>query len=461
MKDTGQINLWDEEGIFAEEEDSIAIFLLDSEKIKNIRQHFNDKDFLIAYEGNIGHKSVAFIKHVSFEFGNVVRIYPKYLVKGYHVETFTGFDVTGDVVDDFFSPSRYFFEREKSNVKSEVDLVYNSEIADEWEIIFEKQRIIITLSYGDILYKGIASDLMLHPKLRVQFPKTADVQFVYRLYLAITRFFQIVRYDANFGKLQIELLHKDEEKISYNGKLIDYSASKQLVLKGLDEVEYVNYRKYIQRFLQFSADNANYSMKHYPEGVLRFWGRDYSPTDYMNLFSAFEGECRVKKDIYENVDATQIQSIKELSISILEEIPQNALKDEEKRFLSEAKNRITQIGTQFGQKRKIVNAFNVLRHAMNGSLKNILYRTKFVSEKSWNDSTISSIAQWLVDLRGTIVHGDSTSSFSDEDAQLIRFFEILIYSQTLKRIGLSDSDIERIIGALFGCNYVLVQEKYH
>ena len=39
MRDTGQINLWDEEGIFAEEEDSIAIFLLDSEKIKNIRQH--------------------------------------------------------------------------------------------------------------------------------------------------------------------------------------------------------------------------------------------------------------------------------------------------------------------------------------------------------------------------------------------------------------------------------------
>jgi len=56
---------------------------------------------------------------------------------------FTGFDVTGDVVDDFFSPSRYFFERAKSNVKSEGDLVYNSEIADEWEIIFEKQRIII------------------------------------------------------------------------------------------------------------------------------------------------------------------------------------------------------------------------------------------------------------------------------------------------------------------------------
>lgn len=128
MRDTGQINLWDEEGIFAEEEDSIAIFLLDSEKIKNIRQHFDDKDFLIAYEGNIGHKSVAFIERVSFEFGSVVRIYPKYLVKGYHVEMFTGFDVTGDVVDDFFSPSRYFFERAKSNVKSEVDLVYNRKL---------------------------------------------------------------------------------------------------------------------------------------------------------------------------------------------------------------------------------------------------------------------------------------------------------------------------------------------
>lgn len=51
--------------------------------------------------------------------------------------------------------------------------------------------------------------------------------------------------------------------------------------------------------------------------------------------------------------------------------------------------------------------------------------------------------------------------FSDVDAQKIRFLEILTYSQLLKRIRLEDPDIERVIGALFGCNYVLFQEKHH
>lgn len=45
MKDNGQINLWEEAGIFAEEEDSIAIFLLDSEKIKNISPHLMTRSF--------------------------------------------------------------------------------------------------------------------------------------------------------------------------------------------------------------------------------------------------------------------------------------------------------------------------------------------------------------------------------------------------------------------------------
>ena len=47
------------------------------------------------------------------------------------------------------------------------------------------------------------------------------------------------------------------------------------------------------------------------------------------------------------------------------------------------------------------------------------------------------------------------------DAQKIHFLEIITYAQLLKRVGLEDTDIERIVGAVFGCNYVLFQEQYH
>lgn len=41
-----------------------------------------------------------------------------------------------------------------------------------------------------------------------------------------------------------------------------------------------------------------------------------------------------------------------------------------------------------------------------------------------------------------VVHGEFSSAFFDMDAQKIHFLEILTYAQLLKRVGLTDIDIE-------------------
>ena len=72
---------------------------------------------------------------------------------------------------------------------------------------------------------------------------------------------------------------------------------------------------------------------------------------------------------------------------------------------------------------------------------------------------LKKIANFLVKERGKIAHGGFSGAFSDVDAQKIRFLEIITYAQLLKRIGLKETDIERVIGAVFGCNYILFNEN--
>ena len=81
------------------------------------------------------------------------------------------------------------------------DVLYHKEYADSWNVSFEGRNFLISLSYGNVLSKGVGSDLMLHPKLNVHFDnKTNDIYFVYRAYSIVIKFLQIIRYDLNFGR---------------------------------------------------------------------------------------------------------------------------------------------------------------------------------------------------------------------------------------------------------------------
>ena len=85
---------------------------------------------------------------------------------------------------------------------------------------------------------------------------------------------------------------------------------------------------------------------------------------------------------------------------------------------------------------------------------------EFKLKGSLQEKEIKKIAIFLAGQRGSVAHGGFTSMFSDVDAQKIRFLEILTYAQMLKRVGLGDLDIERIIGAVFYCHYILSQEQH-
>lgn len=453
MKETGHISLWNVDCILVTDEDSLLVIPKDKDNIKKINSHFNDQDFLIEYEGIVGH-SIALIQRLQFEYGFALRLFPRYIVERTYTNSFAGFEITGEIVDDFFSPARYFYNRHKCGAETQADLIYSNEIAEKWTVNFEGNDITVTLSYGDILRWGTASDLMLHPKLTISFEKTTDIQYVYRVYSFIVRFFKIVRYDTKCGKLRIDLFNEQQGKLLLNGRLQDFCMIQNQFCPADYRVEYSRYKSYIQRFLQFASDNPKYTFYHYPSEGNRYRGMHYSATDFLNIFSAFEYECHAKKELYENVDATKVQLIKENLVTKFEEYTDTDLKPEEIEFLKNAKSRIMQLGTQFGQTQKITNAYNILHQALDRSIENIFFLPDFKLKNHIENSDMKKIAIFLTELRGKIAHGGFFGDFSDADAQKIRFLEILTYAQMLKRIGLFDEEIERVVGMIFNCNFI-------
>lgn len=460
MKETGHITLWGVECVFIVENKEIVIIPKNKDDIQKINSHFDDRNFIIKYHPTVG-CSTAFINHVEFSVNSTIKLFPKYTINRCHNDLFSGFEITGEAINDFFSPPRYFYDRSKEGDKTCVDLIYHSEVADEWSISFENEPITITLSYGDILSKGIGSDLKLHPKLTVTFKQTTDVQYVYRVYSIIVRFLQIVRYETKCGKLQIDLFCEDQGNLSYNGHLYDYCIDQTQFGITAHEAEYGGYKTYIQSFLQFAADNPQYVFHHYPMNGTRYRGRHYSAVDFLNIFSAFESECHAKPELYENADTSRIQKVKDSLVALVDEYPSSGLTQDETEFLNNARDNILKQGTEFGQRKKIKIAYSILENALESSIENIFFLPGFKCKGKLNSKNLNEVVEFLVGQRGSIAHGRFFGIFSDEDAQKIHFLEILTYAQLLKRVGLSDRDIERIIGAVFACNFVLFQEKYH
>ena len=442
-------------------EDNNSMFILPKTKsdISRLRPYFFDRDFLLNYDNGFKMKSFAFIERMELINLSQIQLYPQFIVHDSHKSKYTHFEITGDAIDDFFSPSKYFFKLAKTEVKSDFECLYHSVYVEEWIIKFEGHRVKVSLSFGDILRRGIASDLKLHSRLTVRFSRSGDVQFIYRLYSLIIRFLKIIRFEVNCGSFSVELYDGVNENRSYNGWLHDYSLQNVKFHRSLNDIDYMCYRPYVQRFLQCAADNPDYSFNHYPSDGARFLGRDYSSLDFISIFSAFEKECSANPKLFEKNDTSDMDCVREKLLSLIDGNDSLVRNDNEKAFVYQAKDRIKQLGTQYGQKQKIVNAYQVMKKSLDNSIEYIFILPEFRRRGHLADEDINTIAKTLSEQRGKIAHGSDFYGFSDMDARRIKFLEILTYAMMLKRLGLDDPDIERIIGVVFSCNYIFQNQR--
>ena len=435
--------------VLIEKEDRIILIPCNEEDHKLLYNYLQDSDYEIDYSGSIYEYKHAFI-HKQIIGSESVDLYPDYIIHSISPKICC-MEMTGPAIDDFFSPSTYFYYKYRKGDKNFGDIVYNNEVADKWIIEYKDSKITITLYYGSVLRRGIASDLMLHPRLKIEFEETEDYDFIFCIYNAIKRLLKFILYKSECGKYDIELFGMIDDKFSSIGRLFDCELTNATYDKQIGRICYSDYKEYVQVILQFIFDDPSICLKHLPKYGVRDWERDDIELLYTQLFTAFENECQKQKKKYNSADDSRIKSIKSRLINIIDELSTNNesdYEDDEKQFIENSRQRILQLGTQFGQKAKIVNAYSILSSSIEELLPDILYRHKeYRSVTKLSEKQINDIAKKLTEMRGTIVHGGEHSALSLEDCQLINLFEVIIYAQMLDRAGISPADIKLIISS--------------
>lgn len=458
MMTTGYLELFGIHCVYIEDEEGLVIVPKDKSRMPELAKHVFDTGFSVQFEEMSDNNCTAFIERMEFIGDSAYRLVPSYIIKAINENPFSFFEMKGDAIDDFFRPARYFYCRAKAGNRDFGNLIYGNEIADSWSITFEEKQVQITLSYGDILRHGTASDLMLHPQLKVEFPETTNLPFIYRLHTVIIRFLQFVRYEVNCGNIRTKLYGKPSGELFNVGRIIDKHSRQPKFNAYIGEADYTSYRQYMGGILQFAANNPKLYMHHFPKEAQRYFPWDYSPLVFTSLFGAFESECHADKKNYECVDDSGIVALRTQMLKQLKQVQINKDNPEEKQFLDNACGRLSQLGTQFGQKKKIAHAFEVLSPALNSSIENIFIFPEMRYKAPLTSEQIDTIAGAIAALRGTIVHGDFSGEFTEVQGKLLRFFEILIYAQMLKRACVDYEGIELIVGAVFHCNHVLINK---
>src|SRR5699024_4672833 len=132
-------------------------------------------------------------------------------------------------------------------------------------------------------------------------------------------------------------------------------------------IQYDYFKPYISQLFQFTADNKNINLNFFPKDINESYSYDIER--FLAIFAAFENECKENPDLYERKVDNSPMLIKENLLEVINNLGNNdQIRADDRNFLSLAKSRITQLGTQLGQRKKVVNAYkqniNILEESM-------------------------------------------------------------------------------------------------
>jgi len=434
------IKFQDIDCVYYRKENSMIVIPKDEKESFNFLDVIKNKNFIIEFTSTIYKKTYAYVKNVSFTGDRAIRfniLYYAFLIQS---ETINEIQLTGDEIDMIFNPATYFFPKADNFKKNPVDLIYGKHIGEEYNIKYKGENISIVLSYGDILERGIASDLKLHAKLSVLFEETNNIEKVHELITIVMKFIQLVSHQLEINLKPTAILGEIDGRRQKLGTY--HNESYQLKrINAFSVIQYDYFKPYISQLLQFVADNENINLNFYPKDINESYFYDIER--FLAIFAAFENECKEIPELYEKKVDDSPLLIKEDLLKVIKKLGDNdQISEDDRNFLYQAKSRISQLGTQFGQRKKIVNAYKQNIHILEESMN-------FIFPKGFK---IGKVASDLAELRNKIVHSNFYTVFDREERDIIRFLEILTYVMLFKRIGIEDKGIDILIGVVFGCN---------
>lgn len=442
--------------IFVENQMGMSIYPIDENDIKKIYQHIFDVNFSINYKSQIDKNTTINVRRMKSSFFREFDLIANYVVKRIDNSPVSIMEITNEAIDSLFSTTKYYYQQKRNGKSISVDLLYNRDVVDIWTINHHGKDIEISLFYGEVLKRGISSDTKIHPKLSVSFPSTCDAQELFEIYSIIKFFLQMSRYGLNIGKTRVELYSADGNERSSCGYLFDYSI--QDFDCTFSEIKYNQIKEYIGPLLQFSANHHAMQIDFLPKDYHGLLNDSYNGLLFASLFAGFERECHNDRNLYEKADDSPYRNKKD---EIIEFIQKRKAEDngDNEWFYNSVEERINQFGTQIGQEKKLLKAYDILAKALQSSMQNLFFMPSFRINEVPTQEDINIIAKTIMRFRGKVIHDGEKSTFSDDETPFVRFLEILVYSMILKRVGIPDEGIEVIIGVIFHCNYVAMENE--
>ena len=427
----------------------IKLIPTQKDDIRKLNRHFDDQHFMFYFSDFAQDNCIAYIDRVEMGMGHSLTLIPQYVLRLMNDSSITSMQITGAAIDEIFHPASYYYMKAKCGDLSDIDLIHDMEVADKWKISVDGKDVVVCLQYGGFLRRGILSDIKLHPQLVITFPPTTDYTFLFKIYSIITRFLQLTQYNSNIGECKVYLEGCDPERNS--GFLTDWTRieNKRNIYS---DVEYRFIKPYIGYLLNFSANNSDISLSFLPSIPNRWRRNDYSPHTLITLFAAFESEYKANVAIYEMEPPEDISGIKRAIVLKMRECSDEQLSESENTFLLRAENSIQSMGNQVGQTQKIKNVIRTLNLALKSSAEHLFVRGRIGSKEGFSEREINTIAKKTAGLRGKVSHDYSLLEFDDLQTEYVHFLEILVHAQMLKRAGIDDVGIEIIIGNVFHCN---------
>ena len=438
IQELGYLDFFGEKCFYVQE--GMDYILLPVDEGANIYRHYLEENYLLSISSRHNSKCVASVKKQRGFGTHGVCLELNYIAKRHLNELIDGFVMTGNEIDEFFSPLEYYSWIRRQDKYEQVDLLYNQEIIADYSFCYKGRQINVQLAFGNVLSPGIRSDLTIHPKLIVSFESTDDTDFVFGVSNVLVRFLQFVHRKRTYNIANLNLFKKTGvEQISFIGYMFGSLYNRDLRASSRIDASFVYYGDKIDKLLDLIAQENGFPVNHLSQNT----GDRYNyKTERIGAISAaFEYE-------YNKSDAVSQKSIFECPITkqnLLDFIDQmKNLHSEENAdsFLEIAANKVSAIGTQVGLKQKIVNAFQVNKGALESSSEWLFARNK----------SVEKVADAFSRLRGKVLHYDSGHRFSDTEIEVITFIEVLQFVMVLKRAKYTDAEIELILGPQYNCN---------
>ncbi len=437
-------SFWGIDCIYVETQNGLKLYPINLNDIGKLLQHTFNLDYNIRYKNFFNYYTDMSVHNIQHIYLREFELCANYKIVRYDNTPVSMMEITGEAIDSLFNAMDYYYYHRNDNKEAKVNLLYDQDIVDKWKINNQEKEIIISLYYGEVLNSGNRSDAKIHPKLLISFSETNNANEIYEIYSIVKFFLQVVRYGFNIGNTQVYLFANKGTKKCKLGELIDFSIKDHDCAFSL--VKYAHIRKHINSLLQFAADNHTMQIDFFPNEFRSIRNDPYNGMLFASIFAGFERECHNDKDMYEKVDDSHIRQKKQ---EIIDLIHRHKDEDEDNKwFYSGIEERINQFGTQMGQERRIINAYQVLSNALCRFMNHVFFTPLTGFDNPAPD--IKEIAKSLSRYRGKVIHDGEKTTFSIDEIPYVHFLEILVYSMILKRASLPDKEIETLVGVVFG-----------